>query len=76
MFASFKIPIIGLDFKPVNSIINENNIGLILKDDNLIDLVRTISANYQLFQSNLTSFLNENSWEKSINVHKKIFEIQ
>ncbi len=75
MFASFKIPIIGLDFKPVNSIINENNIGLILKDDNLIDLVRTISANYQLFQSNLTSFLNENSWEKSINVHKKIFEI-
>ena len=73
MFASYKIPVIGLDYKPINSIINENKIGLILKNNDIINTVDKICSNYLFYQENLNRFLKINNWEKSTIKHKKLF---
>ena len=74
MFASYGIPMIGLDYKPVNSIIRDNEIGLIAKKDDFDLVTKKIKSNYLSYQKNLDKFLKLNSWEKSSLGHKKLLE--
>lgn len=74
MFASYRIPMIGLDYSPVNSILIDNEIGLIAKEDNFDILTKKIKSNYSFYQKNLDKFLKINSWEQSSTEHKKLLE--
>ena len=74
MFASYRIPMIGLDYSPVNSILTDNEIGLITKEDDFDLVTKKIKSNYLFYQKNLDKFLELNSWENSSFEHKKLLE--
>ena len=74
MFASYRIPMIGLDYSPVNSILTDNEIGLITKENDFDLVTKKIKSNYLLYQKNLDKFLELNSWEQSSMEHKKLLE--
>jgi len=75
MFASYGIPIIGLDIEPINSIIEEYLIGEVLKDgSNLEAITILIKSRYKYYQKNCEVFLNQNSWVHSSAIHSKIFK--
>ena len=74
MFASFGIPVIGLNFKPVSSIINKYGIGEVWHDgDSIEDLVKKINEERKKYVANCNKFLSENSWESSAKIHEEIF---
>ena len=73
MFASYGIPMIGLNYKPVSSILTSNKIGVIAKDNNFDVATNKIKSNYLFYQKNLNKFLDSNSWEQSAIKHKKLF---
>ena len=75
MYASYGIPIIGLNIEPVSTIINEYKIGEIINsdDNSLKSIIYKIQNNYKFYQNNCELFLAENSWEKSADIHKTIF---
>lgn len=75
MFASYRIPVIVLNVKPVCTIITEYKFGEIMYDEsNLKGLVKIINDNYEYYQKNCDTFVTENSWENSASVHKVVFE--
>jgi hypothetical protein len=74
MYATYNIPIIAYDVKPVNSIITKYELGITIKHSNeLENAYKTLIDNYEFYVKNLSFFLQENSWEKSALVHKEIF---
>jgi len=75
MYASYGIPILGYNIKPISSIINEYKIGLLF--DGKTDLgekIKIIKENYKYYRENALKFINLNNWEKSILAHKKIWK--
>jgi len=75
MFASYNIPVIVLDCSPLNSIINEYRFGEIVKHPNdLNPCILKIQKNYKLYQSRCKEFINKNSWDNSIEIHKSVFK--
>ena len=73
MFASFDIPILGYNFKPINTIINDFKIGKIVNDEDIQLEVNEIKKNMNFYKSNLKSFIKSNSWDKSAEKHLDIF---
>ena len=73
MFASFDIPILGYNFKPINTIINDFKIGKIVNDEDIQLEVNEIQKNMNFYKSNLKSFIKSNSWDKSAEKHLDIF---
>lgn len=75
MFASFGIPVIGLNIKPVSTIIKEYSIGEIIDEKiSFDDVTKKIIANFNYYSQNCSVFLQENNWEKSAEVHKELFQ--
>jgi len=74
MFASYGIPVIGLNISPINSIINENNIGKIVDNNSFNQQIELIQNNYQEYQTNCYKFIQINSWSKSSKIHRNIFK--
>jgi hypothetical protein len=74
MFSSFKIPVIVLNVKPVNSIVNEFNTGEVFDENaNFDQLIFKIQTNYSYYQENCKSFNKQMSWSSAADVHKKVF---
>jgi hypothetical protein len=74
MFATMGFPIITLDFPPNSTLVRDNKIGAVLKNETKVNTVaETINHNYTDVQKNIDIFLKNNSWEKSIQVHRRIF---
>jgi glycosyltransferase involved in cell wall biosynthesis len=75
MFASFGIPILGVNIEPLASIILDNEIGLVVNDEeDLHKKYYIIKKNYDKYSNNCSDFINENTWCKSGLIHKKIVE--
>ena len=74
MFSSFRIPVIVLNVKPVNSIVNEFKIGEVFNQETTFNqLIHKIQRNYSYYQENCDSFTQNMSWENSAKIHKEIF---
>ncbi|TXN37627.1 hypothetical protein FVB32_04885 [Flagellimonas hymeniacidonis] len=74
MYASYGIPVIGLNGPPVNSIITEFQLGEVISDSSMIEeCVDKIRTNYSHYSNNCKVFLDKNSWEVSADVHSKVF---
>ena len=75
MFASFGIPVIVLDIKPLNSLVNEFGIGEIVGSQNDVNLsIMKIKKNYKSYQNKCKEFICINSWDNSIDIHKSVFK--
>lgn len=75
MYASYGLPVIVLNYQPVNTIIKQYKIGEILtKDNDFVKISQLIINNYSFYQNNCLKFLEENSWDNSASRHAKIFE--
>ncbi len=76
MYASYGLPVIGLNSEPVSSIISENEIGETFTS--IQDISRAyykVRSEYNRYQMNMERFLNSNSWERSAEIHREIFEV-
>ena len=74
MFASYGIPMVGFDSHPVNSILEEYQIGeLFSSNDSLQRAIDLVQENYNYYSNNTGSFLKDNNWEMSRNVHRDSF---
>jgi hypothetical protein len=74
MFASFDIPVIVLDVPPMNSIVRTFRIGETFMVDEEIDKpLKLIMNDYEEYSKRCKDFLNDHSWSKSHDVHRKIF---
>ncbi len=74
MYASFGIPIIGLNIEPVSTIIREYAIGEVIDAQIPVeDAIYRIKKNFDYYQKNCITFLQNNSWEKSASIHDTIF---
>lgn len=75
MFASYGIPIIGLEKKPVSSIIRDNKIGIIINSsEDVMEALREIRENYNSYRMNCQNFILRNSWENAAKSHQIIFQ--
>ena len=73
--ASFDIPILGYNFKPINTIINDTKIGKIVNDED-IQLEVNDQKNMNFYKSNLKVLLNLTVWDKSAEKHLDIFDMK
>ncbi|TAI47542.1 hypothetical protein [Flagellimonas allohymeniacidonis] len=74
MYASYGIPILCLDHKPLNTIIHDYKIGVVVKDSSSIgECYQNIQKNYDFYKTNCSHFLEKNSWDRSAEVHAKVF---
>lgn len=74
MFSSYRIPVIVLNVKPVNSIVNEFKIGGVFDEEIPFEqLICKIRSNYSYYQQNCDTFTQKMSWENSAKVHKEVF---
>ncbi len=74
MYASYGIPIIALDYKPVSSIIKNYKLGYIVDETNIEQCIKKIKMNYEDYQKNLSIFLEKNNWEFATKTHEKMLE--
>jgi len=75
MFASYNIPVIVLNVRPLNSLIEEYRFGEIVKHPNELSLcISKIQKNYKSYQSRCKKFINKNTWDNSIKIHKSVFK--
>lgn len=73
MFASFGIPVISTNTKPISSIVNENEIGIVVDNSLQIEeAYQKILNNYSLFSFNCYKFIQTNNWSTSTYKHKRI----
>lgn len=72
MYASYGIPIIALDYKPVSSIIKNYNLGHIVDETNIEECIKKIKINYKDYQKNLSIFLEKNTWELATKTHQEM----
>ena len=74
MFTTMGFPVISFNYPPNSTIVKENKIGALIESEMRIEEVaENIKQNYTNIQKNIDVFLEENTWEKSIRIHKKIF---
>ena len=75
MYASFGIPIIALNFKPTKTIVGDYKIGEVIAcSDEFFEAYQKIINNYDEYYLNCKRFITANSWEKSAEAHRKIFD--
>lgn len=75
MFASYGIPILAYDIKPLNSLIKEYNMGLLFDyNSNLSHQINIIKSNYEFYRKNSRRFIDINSWDKSSIKHSHIWK--
>lgn len=73
MFASFGVPVIGLNIEPVNSIIEKYNIGRIVSTpEELNSAISLIRERYTDYSENCRKMIEDNSWEKSAKIHNEL----
>lgn len=74
MYASYGIPIIGLEKKPISSLIRDNKIGITIdSSEEVMEALREIRENYNFFNKNCKKFILHNSWENAARSHQSIF---
>ena len=74
MYASYRIPVIVLNYQPVNSIVSEWKIGEVFDESKALrNLIQMIRDNYGYYQDNCDLFLESMSWDKSAEVHSRVF---
>ena len=75
MYASYKIPIISINKEPLNTIINEYEIGIVVTKSNEIEVAyKSIIHNYDKYQNNISIFNEKNNWRNSAKIHNKILQ--
>jgi hypothetical protein len=75
MFASYRIPVIVMDIKPLNSLVKDFGIGKIIKAQKDINSsIKKIKKNYNSYQIKCDEFMSVNSWDNSIEIHKSVFK--
>ena len=73
MFASYSVPIISVDCKPASSIVALNRLGLVLDaNSELFKCIEEIQLNYKKYSHNCKTFIQDNSWKKSSNIHEEV----
>ena len=75
MFTSYDIPVIAINNEPLNTIINEYEIGIVVtKSEEIVIAYKTIIRNYEKYQNNISFFNENNNWSNSGEIHYKLFE--
>lgn len=74
MYASYNIPILGFDCKPVSTLISENKLGhTFTSNSDILQSYNLIRANYENYKENCSKFINTYTWSRSSKIHSKIF---
>jgi hypothetical protein len=75
MFASFGVPVVGVDAKPIKSIIEDYEIGLVVSNpEQFAAACERIELEYERFSNNCERLLEQHSWEKSAEIHRKALQ--
>lgn len=75
MFASFYKPIICFNVEPINTIVKEHGLGVVIDSPESIDLAcNDIKCNYSVYSENVKRFMLSNSWSKSKLIHEKLLK--
>jgi len=75
MFASFGVPVIGFDIKPVSSLIQDSQIGVVVSTpEEFAGACSEIVANYETYAANCSKLLSKYSWRQAAEVHQKALQ--
>lgn len=76
MYASFGIPVIGLNMEPIASIINQYRIGVTISSMNEFpEAYNDVLKRYNEFSSSCSRFLEQNNWSDSASIHREFLEV-
>lgn len=74
MFASYRIPVLCYDIEPLNSIVQEYQIGKLFNElSNIEEIVDELKTHYDYYRQQTIKFLEANSWDKAAAAHKEIW---
>jgi glycosyltransferase involved in cell wall biosynthesis len=73
MFASYGVPVIGMDHAPVNSLINDFSLGRVASTpEEFKEGIEEIIKNYKIYSKNAKKMLLKQNWKLSADVHSKV----